>query len=100
MSTNEMTLTGCVDCGIVKVLPKEEPVESTAVYLYGGAAVRMWKDLDGKHTLILVKAKPERMFLSCQETSKILSEEGVAAILNFIEKIRSDQEVHSYVTES
>ncbi len=87
---NEFTITGCVDCGEVRVLSRDEPQESAVAYLYGGSAVRMWHY--GKHQLILVKTKPERMFLSCQPFDKLFSEHGIASILSFVEGITKDQE--------
>lgn len=91
--TLEFTLTGCVDCGTVKAISKEEPLESQVAFIYGGSAVRMWKDQDHKHTLIVVRGKPERIFLSCQPYAKLLTEDGVAAICNFVEHIKPEQEV-------
>lgn len=88
----EYTLTGCVDCGVTKALPKDEPIESQVAFIYGGTAVRIWKEPD-KHSLILVRGKPERVFLSCQPHPKLITEEGIAAILNFVEHIKPEQEV-------
>jgi hypothetical protein len=89
----EFTVTGCVDCGAMKAMSKDEPKDDSVCYLYGADAVKIWKDTDGKHHVIIVRTKPERVFLSCQPSSKLLTEDGIAAILNFVEHIRSDQEV-------
>lgn len=89
----EFTVTGCIDCGVVKALPKDEPKVADATFVYGADAVRIWFDADGRHHLIVVRTKPERVFLSCQPAAKLLTENGVAAILNFIENIKPEQEV-------
>ena len=91
--TIEFTLTGCIDCGVVKALPKDDPNMEHPSFQYGSAAVKMWKDPDGKHNLIIVTTRPERVFLSCQPYSKLLTENGVAAVLNFVENIPKSSEV-------
>lgn len=91
-SNAEFTLTGCIDCGVVKAMPKDEPKEKDACYLYGADAVRIWKDADSKHHIIIVRSRPERVFLSCQPSSRLLTELGIAAILNFVERITPEQE--------
>lgn len=87
----EMTLTGCIDCGVVKAMSKDLPEVTQAGYVYGGLAVRMWRHDDYKHYMIVVQGKPQRVFLSCQPFSKLLTEEGVAAILNFVERIKEEK---------
>lgn len=88
----EFTLTGCIDCGAVKALPKDEP-KVDASFEYGSKAVCMWRDPDNKHHLIIVSTKPERMFLSCQSFDKLLTQDGVSAILNFVANIPKTSEV-------
>lgn len=88
----EFTLTGCIDCNVVKALPKDEP-KVDASFEYGSKAVCMWKDPDNKHHLIIVSTKPERMFLSCQPFDKLLTTDGVSEILNFVANIPKTSEV-------
>lgn len=91
----EFVLTGCIDCECVKAMPKDEP-KMDASFEFGSRAVRMWKDPDNKHHLIIVSSTPERVFLSCKPYAELLTEKGVAAILNLVEEIKPDQEA-SYV---
>lgn len=91
----EFVLTGCIDCECVKAMPKDEP-KIDASFEFGSKAVRMWKDPDNKHHLIIVSSTPERVFLSCKPYADLLTEKGVAAILNLVEEIKPDQEA-SYV---
>lgn len=93
VQVTKFTLTGCVDCGVVKTMPSDLPEVTQAGYMYGGLAVRMWKNEDGKHTMILVKGQIERVFLSCQPWDKLFSPDGIAAILNFVDRIKANQEV-------
>ena len=89
----EYTLTGCVDCGVIRTIPIDRPETSHPIFKYGTLVVRMWREPDEKHHLILVAGRPERMLLSCQPFAKLLTENGVAAILNLVENIKPTQEV-------
>jgi len=73
-------------------MQKDLPEVTQAGYMYGGLAVRMWRHEDFRHYMIVVAGKPQRVFLSCQPFSKLLTEDGVAAILNFVERIKPEQE--------
>jgi hypothetical protein len=87
------TLTSCVDCGITKALGKDELTVASVAFRYGSEAIKIWKY--DKHHVIVVNSRPERVFLSCQESQKLWSDEGIAAILNFVEHIKPEQEVAS-----
>lgn len=89
----DFTVTGCIDCNAVKALPANEINEQNPVFMFGGAALKMWRDMDQKHHLIVVSTRPERVFLSCQPFAKLCSEDGIAAILNFVERIKPEQEL-------
>lgn len=95
VETTEFTVTGCIDCGAVKALPASEISESSPVFSFGSQAVRMWRDIDQKHTLVIVAMKPHRVFLTCQPYDKLTTEYGIAAILNFVEHIKPEQEVNN-----
>jgi hypothetical protein len=89
----EFTITSCVDCGVTRAMGKDDPKEELGVYLYGADAVKIWADYDGKHSIIIVRTRPERVFLSCQPSAKLMTADGIAAILNFVEHIKPEQEV-------
>ena len=89
----DLIFTGCVDCGLLLTQEKASIEESHAIFSFGNAAVKMWRQKDDRHHLIQVHGKPTRLFLSCQPFSKLLTEHGVAAILNFTEAIKPEQEV-------
>lgn len=93
MNEVDFVATGCVDCGFVTARPKQEPITGSPNFEYGASAVRIWREPDNKHHLIVVSTKPERVFLSCQHPDKLLTSDGVAAILNFVANIPEKSEV-------
>lgn len=92
---SELVITGCIDCGAVKASGKDALDEAHPAFEFGSLALRMWRDMDGKHYMIMVSTKPERVFLSCQPFAKLTSEDGIAACLNFTERIKPEQEIRN-----
>lgn len=95
METIDFVATGCVDCGYVTARPKGEPKTGSPDFKYGDAAVKIWREPDNKHYLVIVSTRPERVFMSCQPPEKLLTSDGVAAILSLVANITESMEVRA-----